>query len=103
MKFIKYTYPILILTFLFISCVEKQTADLVIVNGKIHTVDEKNSIVEALAVKDGKILDTGSSTQIKSYIGEETKTIPLEDGTGLKMALKGDLECIFHLLWNTSA
>ena len=77
MKFIKYAYPILILTFLFISCAEKQTADLVIVNGKIHTVDDKNSIVEALAIKYGKILETGSSKQIKSYIGDETKTVDL--------------------------
>jgi len=77
MKLIKYTSIILAMSLFLLSCAEKQTADLVMINGKIHTVDEKNSIVEALAVKDGKILETGSSEQIKSYIGNATKTVEL--------------------------
>ncbi len=67
----------IILAFL-ISCTENQTADLVISNGKIHTVDQNNTVVEAVAVKDGKILETGSTNQINSYIGKETTTIDLK-------------------------
>jgi predicted amidohydrolase YtcJ len=67
----------IILAFL-ISCTENQTADLVISNGKIYTVDQKNIVVEAVAVKDGKILETGSTNQINSYIGKETTTIDLK-------------------------
>ena len=66
----------IILTFL-VSCTERQTADLVISNGKIYTVDSKNSVVQAVAVKDGKILDAGSAGEINSYIGEETAMIDL--------------------------
>jgi predicted amidohydrolase YtcJ len=67
----------IILAFL-ISCTENQTADLVISNGKIYTVDQNNTVVEAVAVKDGKILETGSTNQINSYIGKETTTIDLK-------------------------
>jgi predicted amidohydrolase YtcJ len=77
MKLNKYTPFILIIILFLISCTEKQVADLVIINGIIHTVDDTNSIVEAVALKDGKILETGSSKRINSYVGEETKTVDL--------------------------
>ena len=38
-----------------------QTADIVLVNGKIVTVDERSSIQQALAIGDGKILAVGST------------------------------------------
>jgi predicted amidohydrolase YtcJ len=68
---------LLILLGFLLSCTENQTADLVISNGIIHTVDENNTVVEAVAVKDGKILSTGSTNMIQSYIGKETATIDL--------------------------
>jgi predicted amidohydrolase YtcJ len=68
---------LLIMLVFLLSCKEIQTADLVISNGIIHTVDENNTIVEAVAVKDGKILSTGSTNMIQSYIGKETATIDL--------------------------
>src|SRR5690606_32898960 len=33
-------------------------------NGKIHTMDANNSVVEAVAVKDGKILDIGTTAEM---------------------------------------
>jgi predicted amidohydrolase YtcJ len=68
---------LLIMLVFLLSCKEIQTADLVISNGIIHTVDENNTVVEAVAVKDGKILSTGSTNMIQSYIGKETATIDL--------------------------
>ncbi len=59
----------------------KISADLVIVNGTIVTVDSGNSIVEALAVFDDKILDVGSAEKIKPLIGKNTKVIDLEKRT----------------------
>ena len=55
-----------------------QTADLVLINGKIVTMDESKPVAEALAVGQGRILTIGSDKAIKSYIGESTKTIDLE-------------------------
>lgn len=43
-----------------------ETPDIVYKNGKIHTFDQQNSIVEAVAIKDGKILATGKNDEILS-------------------------------------
>ncbi|MCB0721916.1 MAG: amidohydrolase [Ignavibacteriae bacterium] len=47
--------------------------DVVYTNGKIYTMDDKNSVVEAVAIKDGKILDVGTTSEIsEKYKGSET-------------------------------
>ena len=43
--------------------------DLVLINGKVLTMDDRSSVVEALAILDGKILATGSNASVKSVIG----------------------------------
>ena len=53
------------------------TADLVFKNGKIITVDHQKSIVQALAVQHGRILDVGNTETIARYIGHATKVIDL--------------------------
>ncbi|MDP2855805.1 MAG: amidohydrolase [bacterium] len=58
-------------------------ADLLLINGKIVTVDAVDSIVEAVAVKDGKILTTGSNNDVKKLAGEKTKVIDLKGKTVL--------------------
>ena len=40
-------------------------ADLVVDGGKIYTVDQPHSVVETLAIRGGKIIFTGSSTDSK--------------------------------------
>lgn len=52
----------MILLFLFSSCGEKP--DSIYMNGKIYTMDEKNSVVEAVAVSKGKIIDAGTNKDI---------------------------------------
>jgi predicted amidohydrolase YtcJ len=47
------------------SCHARQQAGLIIYNAKIYTVDSAFSVAQALAVKDGKILATGSDAVIK--------------------------------------
>lgn len=49
------------------------TADLVLLNGIIYTLDENHPQVEAIAIKDGKFLHIGSNADIESLIGPETK------------------------------
>ncbi len=56
-------------------------ADLVLVNGKIVTMDESDSIVEAVAVKYGKIIGVGTYDDVKSFIGSDTEKIDLEGRT----------------------
>ena len=56
-------------------------ADLVLVNGKIVTMDPEESTREAVAVKFGRILTVGSTEEVEGLIGEETKVIDLEGRT----------------------
>ncbi|WP_297086022.1 amidohydrolase [uncultured Draconibacterium sp.] len=61
-------FEALILFFVMTGCVPKQKADLIISNATVYTVDEKFSVVEAMAVTNGKIIATGSSEEIlKNY------------------------------------
>lgn len=58
---------------LFIGCSpSKTTADLMITNAKIYTVNDKFDVVEALAVKNGKIIAIGSNAEItEKYTSKE--------------------------------
>lgn len=62
---------ILISTLLFSSCYKGIEVDLVIHNAKIHTMNDKNQVVEALAIKDGKILEIGPNQQILNKYDSE--------------------------------
>jgi len=58
-------------------------ADRVLINGKIITVDHVDSIVEAVAIKDGKFLANGSTSEIMRLAGKRTEVIDLEHKTVL--------------------
>lgn len=53
-----------ILLFPIITFAQKQTADLIVYNAVVYTVDNQFIMAEAFAVKDGKFLATGSSKAI---------------------------------------
>jgi predicted amidohydrolase YtcJ len=67
-------------------------AELVIDGGKIYTVDQKRNVVEALAVRDGKIVFTGSSDDAKPWIGPQTKVLHL----GGRLILPGLFDSHLH-------
>ncbi len=53
-------------------------ADLAFINGKVITVNETDEIVEAVAVKDGRILRVGSNEHVREVSGEGTEVHDLE-------------------------
>ena len=53
-------------------------ADLVLKNGYIYSVNKEESIFEAIAMKDKKIVWTGSNAEVEAFVGEQTKVIDLE-------------------------
>ena len=55
-----------------------ESADLILRNGKVITLDPMNSIAEALAVKGGRILATGTNEEISRYAGVRTEVRDLE-------------------------
>ena len=67
-------------------------ADMALLNGKIHTIDEKDSIEEAVVIKDGIITFVGKNKDAKRYIGKNTKVVDLSG----KVALPGFIETHIH-------
>lgn len=60
------------------SCAPPETADLILINGNIYTVDPANPWVDALAIKGDRILKTGSTDEIEQLKGEKTTVIDLK-------------------------
>lgn len=58
-------------------------ADMVLINGKIITMNESNNVVEAVAIKDGRIVATGETGEILKLASHETEIINLEGKTVL--------------------
>ena len=58
-------------------------ADLILHNGKIVTVDAKFSIVQAVAVKDGKITAAGANAAVLAERGAGTRVVDLHGRTVL--------------------
>jgi len=57
------------------------SADLVLLNGKVLTVDAENSVAEAVAVRGGLIMAVGASEEVSAMVGEGTEVIDLEGRT----------------------
>ena len=51
------------------------TADLVILNGNVITMDTTVTNAEAIAIKNGRIIAVGSNSDISTYMGDSTKQI----------------------------
>ncbi len=60
-----------------------QAPDVIFVNGKIATVNQGFDIVEALAVKEGRITAVGRSEQIRRLASPETRVVDLGGRTVL--------------------
>jgi len=58
-----------------------QTADLILLHGKILTLDERSSIREAMAVSEGRIAALGRSTEIMELAGRKTRVVDLRGRT----------------------
>jgi predicted amidohydrolase YtcJ len=69
-------------------------ADLVLVNGKIITVDEDDSVTEAVAVKMGQIVKVGTSEEVEAMAGEGTTRIDLKG----RAVLPGLTDCHVHMI-----
>ncbi len=58
-----------------------ERAQLVLFNGRILTVDPRDTIVQALAIRDGKIMAVGTDRDILRLAGSATKRIDLRGRT----------------------
>jgi predicted amidohydrolase YtcJ len=66
--------PIFTLILILFGCTQKEKADMIVINGNIQTVDENLRVVEAIAIKDKRILMTGTTDEILSRFESEDTT-----------------------------
>jgi predicted amidohydrolase YtcJ len=71
---------------------KSKKADLVLMNGKIVTVDDAKPEVQALAVSGDRVIAAGSNEEIKPYITQKTEVIDLEG----KLAIPGFIDAHGH-------
>jgi predicted amidohydrolase YtcJ len=57
---------------------EKHSADKILFNGFIYTVEQDQPTVEAVAIRAGKIMALGSSEEVRKLAGEKTQLIDLQ-------------------------
>src|SRR5579871_418100 len=58
-----------------------QNPDMILINGKILTVDRNFSVREALAIRNGKIAAVGTNAEIRKQAGPQTREIDLQGRT----------------------
>jgi predicted amidohydrolase YtcJ len=61
------------------ACGAPETADLILVNGQVYTLDETQPWAEAVAVRGERILAVGSNSEIGSYEGSNTRRIDVAE------------------------
>jgi hypothetical protein len=89
------TTGILILLITFnLTCGQPNSADLVLLNGKIVTMDDANPAAQALAAKGDVIVAVSSNDKIKLFISPATKVIDLQG----KLAVPGLIDGHGHFM-----
>ena len=83
-----------LLFFIAVQLFAQTSADTILFNGRIITVDARDSIAEAVAVRDGKILAVGTSAAVMRTRGAATKMIDLKGRT----ATPGLIDTHIHLM-----
>jgi predicted amidohydrolase YtcJ len=78
---------------------ESGRADLIFTGGRVHTLDARNSVAEALAVAGDRILRAGSDTEIRALAGPGTRRVELRG----RSLLPGFIDAHCHFTWLGSA
>ena len=71
------------------------TADRVYRNGVVFTADAQNTIAEAVAIRDGRIVYIGSNQGVVPFIGPSTKVVDLKGGFLMPGLVDGHLHPLY--------
>lgn len=75
----KYSWFVLVLL-VSSACMKGKKVDLIIHNAKIHCMDDQNTLEDAMAIKDGKIIEVGPERQIlNKYRADEIRDAKQRD------------------------
>ena len=69
-------------------------ADMILFNGKIHTIAKNTKEISAVAIKDGQFIAIGSDAEVMNYVGSNTQVIDLEQ----KRVVPGINDSHIHLI-----
>jgi len=89
MKNLQFLFILLLTVIYLSSCAEKETASMILINGKIATMDKDNPAAEAIAFQDDRILFIGSTTEIEALKNEQTKVIDLKGNFAMPGFIEG--------------
>src|SRR5438105_5757180 len=73
-------------------------ADLLLMNGRVLTMDVRNSVAQAVAVRDGKIVAVGANAEVELLAGVSTQVLDLDGRT----AMPGLTDCHVHVASDSS-
>ena len=71
-----------------------QAADLIVTNARIYTVDENRPLVDAMAIRDGRVVATGPARGVMTMRGPNTRVLDLNGRT----VIPGMIDAHVHLL-----
>lgn len=77
-------FTLLLYTYFLLATIQgiaQNSPTLIVHNAKIHTLDHNNSVKQAIAVADGKIIKTGSNSEILRLKAKNTTLIDAKGGT----------------------
>jgi predicted amidohydrolase YtcJ len=74
-------------------------ADLVVLNGRVYTVDSARSWANAFAVRGGRIIAVGDEAAVRPLLGEGTRVLDLEG----RMAMPGIVDVHTHMMMGGQA
>jgi predicted amidohydrolase YtcJ len=74
--------------------VRAQSADTILVNGKVITLDGRSSVAQGIAIHDGRILETGTNEDVRKRADAHAKVIDL----GGRTVIPGLMDSHIHAL-----
>ena len=93
---------VLFCLFVLAACSEKAAdpndPDLLLINGKIITMDDADSVIEAVSIRGGKIVGLGTTSKVKGFAGPNTKIIDLAG----KAVTPGLIDVHNHFAWGAA-
>jgi predicted amidohydrolase YtcJ len=74
--------------------VRAQSADTILVNGKVITLDGRSSVAQGVAIRDGRILEAGANEDMRKRADAHTKVVDL----GGRTVIPGLMDSHIHAL-----